>query len=514
MYRLLLVDDEPIIREGLKKLITWEEFGIEIVGQAASGTEALAKIRTLSPHIVITDVAMPNGNGIELIQQASELPDPPQFIVLSGYNNFDYVRSAMKAGAINYLLKPVNSDELKLTVSSTTDVIDTHIAQKQQYDQTLYRLRHDTLKRLLMNQITLRELRDRSHLLGLSFDCPNMCVGLIRSYSGRPDERTLMSCIQFAEKYFESRLPCVEIYSCIDPYLSLAFIIKYNYSVNIYQDIQKTLDDCAHSMCVDLHLPCVSAIGMEVSSHRNLCTSYNCAVEHLGPRPLLNCAFPTIDLRQPAQNIAQLLCHTSFSKFRNGLTSIVAELFLETQTLDYAKYLAINLIDSVAQYADSDDISSESLQRMRLSAHSSIYRTVSIDTLRDSVILFFETRWSKQKHTILPTYSHAIRFAVRYLNENYQEQSLSLKTLANTLHLNAAYLGRQFKSETGAFFTAYLTELRIQKSIELLQTTTLKTSTIGELVGFSTESHFFTTFKKTTGHSPSYYRKNLVDSTP
>ena len=116
MYRLLLVDDEPIIREGLKKLITWEEFGIEIVGQAASGTEALAKIRTLSPHIVITDVAMPNGNGIELIQQASELPDPPQFIVLSGYNNFDYVRSAMKAGAINYLLKPVNSDELKLTV--------------------------------------------------------------------------------------------------------------------------------------------------------------------------------------------------------------------------------------------------------------------------------------------------------------------------------------------------------------------------------------------------------------
>lgn len=510
MYRLLLVDDEPIIREGLKKLITWEEFGIEIVGQASSGTEALGKIRSLSPHIVITDVTMPSGSGIELIQQAACLPESPRFIVLSGYNHFDYVRSAMKAGAINYLLKPVNADELKLTISSAIDAIDTNMAQKQQYDQTLNCLRHDTLKRLLANQISLRELRDRCQLLGLSFHCPNMCVGLLRSYSGRPDESMLMHCIHFAEVFLENRLHHAEIYSCIDSHLSLAFIVKYNSSFYALNDIQQAFSDCALSMCNELQLPCVSSLGTQVNSRRALFTSYNSAIEHLDPRPLLSCTIPTLDLDASVQRLLQMLCYTSFSKFRDGLTQVVTALFPEKIVLDQGKYLAVNLIDRISQSSDTDDISLESLQRMRLSAHSSVYRADTIKALEKAVILFFETRWSKQKHTILPTYSHSIQFAVRYLNENFQDQSLSLKTLANTLHLNAAYLGRQFKSETGSFFTTYLTELRIQKSIELLQTTTLKISSIGETVGFSTESHFFTTFKKVTGNSPSYYRKNSI----
>ena len=113
MLKVLLVDDEPVILEGLKVMIDWEQEGLQVVGSATDGMEAFRMIRELSPDIVITDIKMPRMSGLELLERVREKGDKQTgFIVLTGFDDFSYARRALKLEAIDYLLKPVEKKEL------------------------------------------------------------------------------------------------------------------------------------------------------------------------------------------------------------------------------------------------------------------------------------------------------------------------------------------------------------------------------------------------------------------
>ena len=105
VYRILLVDDEPIILSGIKFLIDWEQQGCEIVGTARNGQQAMESIRSLSPDIVISDIRMPVKSGLELLEECSHLPSGPVFIMLTNYQDFDLARQTMRLQAVDYLIK-------------------------------------------------------------------------------------------------------------------------------------------------------------------------------------------------------------------------------------------------------------------------------------------------------------------------------------------------------------------------------------------------------------------------
>src|SRR5690349_16006765 len=108
MYRVLIVDDESFILDGLKVIIDWEEYGLEIAGQSSNGVKALELIKQSGFHILITDIKMPYMDGIELIKKIRQEEINIKIIILSGYDDFEYVREAAKHGIENYLLKPIN----------------------------------------------------------------------------------------------------------------------------------------------------------------------------------------------------------------------------------------------------------------------------------------------------------------------------------------------------------------------------------------------------------------------
>lgn len=113
MIKLLIVDDEPFIRQGLKILINWEEYGYEIVGEACNGLEAIKELEKKDVDIIITDLKMPEMNGIELIEYVRKnILDEIKFIVLSGYYEFEYAKKAIKYNVTDYILKPIQKDEL------------------------------------------------------------------------------------------------------------------------------------------------------------------------------------------------------------------------------------------------------------------------------------------------------------------------------------------------------------------------------------------------------------------
>lgn len=187
MYRMILVDDEPQIRRGLEGLIPWEDYGIELVGEADNGVSAKILIERVRPDIAIVDIRMPQMDGLQLLAQAKELTCCPKFIMLSGFDQFDYVRTAMRLGAKNYLLKPVDPEELKAAVIDVASVLDEEAQKKQQFEQSLQALMNHTLNRMLCNQIEVRELREKCRLLGITLRCNHMLVGIIRPFFDNRD---------------------------------------------------------------------------------------------------------------------------------------------------------------------------------------------------------------------------------------------------------------------------------------------------------------------------------------
>ena len=117
MYNAFILDDEPFVRARIKELIDWKGIGFSIVGEASNGEDGYRKILSLKPDLVVTDIRMPVFSGLELIRKVTSKMPNCRFIIFSGYNDFDYAHEAMKYGVKNYLLKPVNKQELEYAVS-------------------------------------------------------------------------------------------------------------------------------------------------------------------------------------------------------------------------------------------------------------------------------------------------------------------------------------------------------------------------------------------------------------
>ena len=118
MYKLLIVDDEKIVIEGLKSAANWQDHQIEIVGSALDGEEALKEIMNKKPDIVLVDIRMPKLNGLDLIKETKVLNLDTVFIIISGYSNFDYAKRAIQLGAIDYLVKPIEVEEIISSINN------------------------------------------------------------------------------------------------------------------------------------------------------------------------------------------------------------------------------------------------------------------------------------------------------------------------------------------------------------------------------------------------------------
>jgi two-component system, response regulator YesN len=130
MYKVFIVDDEPLILEGLHHIINWEAQELEIIGTAINGNDALEKMKTLKVDIILTDIRMPETDGLELIRKTKETNPCIKYIIMSGYDDFEYLKECIKLGIENYLLKPINQEELLSTLVNTVDKIENDLFKK------------------------------------------------------------------------------------------------------------------------------------------------------------------------------------------------------------------------------------------------------------------------------------------------------------------------------------------------------------------------------------------------
>lgn len=180
MYKVMLVDDERFILEGLRQIIPWEEHGLEISAEASNGVQALEILESTNINILVTDIKMPQMDGLELIRSIKQKNSDMKFVILSGYDDFCFVKEGAKLGIENYILKPVNEDELSSTLTNVVEKIELELHRKIKLKADEDILRDNILYRWITNQINDNELEERAALLNIDLSCNSYIVCLIR----------------------------------------------------------------------------------------------------------------------------------------------------------------------------------------------------------------------------------------------------------------------------------------------------------------------------------------------
>ncbi|NMO94728.1 response regulator transcription factor [Paenibacillus lemnae] len=500
MYKVFIVDDEPFIIEGLYDAVDWQHFGLEIVGQAENGRQALDKLKEVPADLLITDISMPVMTGLELIAEARKVRPDLKVIVLSGFDDFAYLKEAMRLGIENYLLKPINLEELEETLSGTINKLNAVKASYMldEYDMSV--LKSNILYRWLTGKIRDEELQERASLLGLNLEQPFVLVSVIRGHSSKL-EAVLREMTEAEEQvlfFMDDDGDYVVIFTMEDPDMEKPRAIRL---------LQQTRERC-YDEDISISLGSVQEISSKrTRSYRHakeaqeyfLVLQQPSYVDYLDIQERKEETARSLSLHWPdyAKGIASrdkealfLKIDSDFDQLRN--TPGVVPGILHSAAVELIVRFKMELSD--IQYSAAPDFLKNTLHHIMTAA------TIDelLDVIKQAVSDLVDALNSDVKSPI-------IQQVLQYIHNAYHED-LSLKVLGAQYHIHPVYLGHLFHKETGETFAEYINRYRIDKAKELLRTTNLKVQDISKRVGYWETGYFYKQFKKNTGLSPRDFR--------
>ena len=497
MLRLLIVDDEPIIREALSEMIDYISLGYKLIGTAKNGMEAYDIICDEYPDVVITDIKMPILNGLELIEKAHKTDQHITFILLSGYGEFEYARKAMQFGVKHYLLKPTKKAELIETLKTIYQTtLKQALASQQQQSSVLHKV-HIPLQQCFIME---------------ALEYPLQLPSLFQKYQRLEvfSDSSLTACFCFfvEESYlFPSFTQDIhKILKHLGICLSFPILYVKNTAIIIAPLNTLLLQEDFKAAVVKLHYPCQS-------------TSFEASICHCDTMHTL---FSEIIHKISRYERILLVTDTEQYELINSLTSpqrlqqlteqfysldtelqrehFLHTLFCEQQDIQRSKTLAVSIfLNTNSTAACSIESACDFFKKL--------YSCSSISKICELLCAML----SVSRHNVTSKKSN-IALLKEYIEEHLDSETLSLKWLAqNYLFVNVGYLSKQFIKEEGMRFSEYLNQKRISEAVRLMsyyQKDNIKY--IAQQVGFGNNPQYFSqVFKKYTGSTPSDYLNML-----
>lgn len=504
MYRVFIVDDEPFIIEGLYDIIDWAELGLEIVGHAENGQKALEAIKQTLVDILITDISMPVMNGLALIGAAREFHTDLRSIVLSGFNEFSYLKEGMRLGIENYLLKPINVEELKATLMNTVEKLNSIKEEKMFTEFSMQILKDNTLHRWLTNSIGASEFKERTELLDISLQHPYVIAAVLRT-----DEK-IAEVFELIDRQMKN-VPDVTVFRDMDgDIILLATVENAEEGHREFTELLHTI----HERLVN-YRPLHITIGSVERLPDQASTSYEHAKKTqeyfwiYPDRELMD--YKDLPINQPKlwnnefhfdwNDYSKLI----IAKDKSQLHQHIADDFRQVQALQGImphdiQNMAFELVVlfkmelKAIRHTEVPDIFNVAFQQVRNS-----------DTIDDLIEIIQEVADMTVDFLISDIKSPVVQQVLHYIENGYAEE-LSLKLLAAQYHIHPVYLGQLFNKETGETFTDYINRFRIEKAKEMLKTTHLRVHEIAKNVGYWEPGYFYKQFKKYVGISPTEYK--------
>jgi len=444
MLRAMLVDDEPLALEGLKLLINWQAEGFEICGECASACEALRKLPDANPDLIVTDIRMPGMSGLELLHAARQAGFDGQFVIVSGYSDFQYAKKALQLGVAGYLLKPVEPADAAVVLA--------HVRRKLIGRETESEKRQNTVHR---------------------------AIGAMLTQGGAP-EGGIPAAASWVLATWGSPLPYPALQAV------LALFAGDEATVHIVEDKEYLV----LRLQAKAHAPDFSRIkALLAQHHRRL---------YLG-EALSNPA----DLFSQRKQLSDQLdsaCRQALSGHVDALVHAVA-----LRQADECMARCAQLETFCAAYGTN---AATYARRQLISACSGLLkdRDEALQTFLRSQDTDFQTLCGLAIELLAPAQERVSDCMQRYAREHAGER-ITISGIAAALKYNATYLGRKFREERGIGFREWLIRTRMEESAKLLRGTNKSVNAITKAVGYEHYKRFLKHFKRRYGVTPEQYRR-------
>ena len=543
MFTALIVEDEKRIYQLISKLVDWNALNIDLIGHCDNARKAMEVIHSRHPDIVITDIRMPGMSGLDLISHVLEEDILCNFIIISGFKDFEYARTAMHYGVDEYLTKPVNVKELTAALTRISNRLKEK-GSPQEEKESLFNMRR-LLRNAFMDRLTTPRIEidnsyhalcEKYHLVFRDGFFQGVIIDFGNLQAGR-DEHLLQAVVEDMRGIFDA--PCFEFVPFIGGSSEIVFLMNYPVEIDmaplmekIPETIQKRLNSSGSWM-----VPFVVGVGLKEDRaqwmRRTLITARSAVCCSIVSRSqaiyfLDKMNFPELKTEEVVtseyrRNLRTSLENMDTSGF-NGAVSRGFEILASgcgPQTVIGFCNFIIDMVIEVFFREDTGrmltpvDFGSEIKQEeVRVKNYSSvdIFRTIvnpaEVNSLTEvkSRILAWAERWiSLSLSERQQLGSRPVREAKACISAHYMEP-LSLDFIAAHVHLNPSYFSICFKRETGQNFSNYLASCRIEAAKQMLRDGSKSISAIGEAVGYSDSKYFSKTFTRMVGITPSVYK--------
>lgn len=523
MYKVLIVDDEPAVSEGLSLMVNWEEHGFVTLDSAENGEEALEILKKTRYNLLITDIRMPVMNGLELIREVRSLMPSIPIVILSGYDEFNYAKKAIEYGAKAYLLKPVNRMELSQLLQDIKEELDKDFTDRISNRENNRIARDKFLFDLISGNLTQKETLIKGEEFNFDEYNSNYCVALLEIqdfHTMVEDSLEDAKLTKFSVRNIVEEIVLDKKIGFVCDYTDglLAILFCRGKSELQYSDIDECLNTVCSIILKYLNIKVTIGYGNLVEPLTELKACKKLAQNALerkfivGDHSVIPYSSVTIDeaLVWQIEWDNQLLLSAVENMDSNTVENEIAKLTDEI----ISKRISENIISSLLY---NTIFGLCAIIKQNGGDADKIFNMVEIQDLLNNLTIEKFKVWLFSACTQTANYifdfsrnksTKVISQIKKYIDENFY-QDLSIKQISSMFFLNSAYLGQLFKNTIGESFSDYLNKKKISEVKKLMVSDDYKIQDILETVGYKNQGYFYKKFKAYEGIPFAEYNEGL-----
>ncbi len=533
MYKILIVDDEDIIRRAIVKIIDWKKLGFSEVFDAENGLEALEILNNKSIDLVLADIKMPFMDGLELSGIIKKDFPKTSVVIISGHDEFQMAQQAILHGVMDYILKPIGDVSLTEKMGEIKEKLDKKQTElqylnriKDQLHQNLPLLREQYLNTLVCTPGIKILSETRLDFLKIQISAGPFCVCVIEpDFGTTEDADTEIYLFAMKNIVHESVGDSHPVFS--DSFRRIVVVFSYNFlsmEMEARTLIYDILNAVSKSFEVFLSKSATFAIGSTISETNDLFASYSESLIALDCKYTLGKGkvYDIYDLDyhdhgfvNPLNSIEQVMIHIKSCQTNllpGDFLKISAEMVEKRASASNGKFIFIQVITELLKIVAESLAYDKIIWSAGLDIYNKIDHLQTVDEMADTVMNFAKLVSEKIHETSSISSKSAVSKAMEHIRNNFADENLSLESTASVVSVSPGYLSTLFKRESDINFSDFLTRMRMEKAMELLRTTDMKTYEIAHATGFTNPHYFSISFKKHTGVTPSKFKDQDVET--
>lgn len=531
LYRIMLVDDEEEVRTSMIKTMKWEEAGFVVVGDAENGKDALEKIEIYEPDVILTDIKMPYMDGLELARQLKENYPSTRIVVFSGFDDFEYAKQAIKCNVTEYILKPVNGEELTAILIKIRDSLNKEMEEKrsletlrESYKKNLPLLKEHFFLDLVHGKVDADTIALKLQEFKLQNLIGSSVVVACTEISLKQEKRNISS------QYKEELYLTLSVERCLEEKLSGIYeYVLFHSGGRIHMIIAlKEAQSLSHLMvllnhackeCKRIHdIDITVGLGEAYPEIEQAKRSYKEAKAALGYQKIMGKGstiyikdMEPLNHRKPMEFLEEneLIAAIKFGN-KEDILECIHQIFdkmeeLKLHTIEHQLNI-LSFIHMIVKLLNDTGIDTLKIFDNTVDLNDLIISLQDSNDLK-RWLLHVCNKISDHIGTDRENVTQSIINSAKLLIEKfYSDPLLSVEVLCQHLHITPTYFSTIFKKETGQSYVSYLTRLRMEKAKEFIELSDEKTYVIARKVGYEDPNYFSYVFKKQFGVSPSRYR--------